>query len=78
MREFDALCKRRRADEENDTYRTASIVCSIYNVNRGKGVAPLCPEDFMAKKDRPKQSPGAMLAAAKAIQNMAGKKPPGG
>lgn len=76
MREFSALCKRHRANEKNETYRTASIICSIYNVNRGKGQDPLSPEDFMAEKKKPKQTPEAMLAAVKSLHTMVGGRPP--
>jgi hypothetical protein len=77
MREFNALCKRRRAAEDAETYRAASIICSIYNVNRGKGVDPLRPEDLMAEK-KPKQSAEEMLAVVKSLHAQVGGKPPEG
>lgn len=76
MREFGALCKRHRANEKNETYRTASIICSIYNVNRGKGQDPLRPEDFMAGKKKARQTPEAMLAAVKFLHAKVGGKSP--
>lgn len=77
MREYHALCKRRNACEENETYRAAFIVSSIYNVNRGKGQDPIRPEDFMGKKKRG-QSPEQMLSIARGIQGTFGGKPPEG
>jgi hypothetical protein len=76
MREFNALCRRRRHNEENDTYRTASIIATIYNVNRGKGQDPLRPEDFMSGKKKPKQTAEEMLAFVKSIHSQVGGNPP--
>ena len=59
--------------EEGETYRAAFIVSSIYNVNRGKGVDPIRPEDFMSKK-KPKQSAEDMLAAVKMLHAKVGGK----
>lgn len=76
MREYNALCKRRLANEENETYRAAFIVSSIYNVNRGKGQDIIRPEDFMGKKTAKKQTPEQMLLAIKSLHAMVGGKPP--
>ena len=76
MREYNALCKRRRANEENETYRAAFIVSSIYNVNRAKGQDPIRPEDFMAGNKKPKQTPEQMLASIKSLHAQVGGKLP--
>ena len=76
MREYNALCKRRRANEEHATYRAAFIVSSIYHVNRAKGHDPIRPADFMAGKKKPKQTPEQMLANMKSLALMVGGKLP--
>jgi hypothetical protein len=75
MREYNALCKRRRAHEEAKTYRSASIICSIYNVNRGKDQDPVTPDDLMGKK-KAKQTPEQILESVKSLHAMLGGKTP--
>lgn len=76
MREFASIGKRHRAKGEAETYRAASIICSIYNVNRGKGQDPITPDDLMAKSKR-QQTPDQMLNVAKSLTSIFGKKPEG-
>ena len=42
-------------DERHD--RSAAIIaCTIFNINRGKGVAAMKPSDFMIEYDKPEQT----------------------
>ncbi len=77
MREFDALLKRRNANQEADTYRAAFIVSSIYNVNRDpkSHPDPFRPEDFIGRK-KAKQTPEEMLEMVKGLHAAMGGKPP--
>ena len=79
MREFDALLRRRKSQQEAEMYRSAFIVSSIYNVNRDtkRHPEPFRPEDFMGR-ERKRQSSEDMMAAARNIAASFGGKLPEG
>lgn len=72
-REFAALAERQRAEERRADYRTASLICMIYNVNRGPKNKALEPADlFREKTDRTVQTPEQQVQFARILNAMMG------
>jgi transaldolase len=73
LKEFDALCKRRKQDERRQESHSALIACMLYNIHRGKGSAKNI-QDFMSREMtvKKKQTTEEMIAAAKFITRALG------
>lgn len=54
LREFDALCKRKRQEDRTNEYYAALISCVVANAHRNpkKKTAPYQPKDFMTDEKR--------------------------